>query len=342
MKKKIILYVLFMLCMAMSLSGCGTSRPENIVKKCFESMRKNEISQLSQYTVENTETGSEVENSTEDESYVISVVRTYAEKHANEIEYKIKSSEVLEDTATVTVEVTYNNAAPVIKLALTDVFNKALESALSGIQFDDEEMAAIFTASFQNEQESAAIVSKTETIDIKCKKVHKTWKVVDVGKLTNIYFCNMYSALDEYYGNDTDNIDDDVKSEGEEESDDTEGTDITKTYDGESDFEEYTVEYTFWTEYTDITITMNYQSSASGTYKMRYIECDDDGSTMDETSEGTFNEDSTLNGTLYNDNGDTLSYTIYYDTDHYCMTLYDDDGSTIDLLEKEWAQTHVG
>ena len=54
-----------------------------------------------------------------------------------------------------------------------------------------------------------------------------------------------------------------------------------------------------------------------------------------------FTEDADGNGTVTLDNGNVADYSMYWQEDHYALTI-NMNGDTVDLLEADWAYNNVG
>ena len=198
MKKKVNGFLIAILLM-FALSACGTSKPSNVVEDAMKHMQNNEISEAGQYFYTDSEKGTENENQDESESYsnvVLQAMTACAEENAGYIKYEIADSTIDGEEATVTVDITYKNAGPILKLAINDLTNQSISNAFSsaflgGGELNDDDMSAIFLASFEKAKENAAIIDKTDTLEIHCKKVNKGWKITNYEELLNVYYCNM-------------------------------------------------------------------------------------------------------------------------------------------------------
>lgn len=208
MKKKV-KGVLIVILLMLALSACGTSKPSNVVEDAMKHMQNNEISEVGQYFYTDSEEeieneNQEQENQDESESYsnvVLQAMTVCAEENAGYIKYEIADSTIDDEEATVTIDITYKNAGPVLKLAMNDLMNQSISSAFSsaffgGGELNDDDMSAIFLASFEKAKENAAIIDKMDTLEIHCKKVNKEWKITNYEELLNVYYCNMYDSLD--------------------------------------------------------------------------------------------------------------------------------------------------
>ena len=188
----------------LALSACGTPKPSVTVENVMKHMQNNEISEAGKYfytdSEEETGDGNQTqENQNESESYsnvVLQTMTACAEENAEYIKYDITDSTIDDEEATVTVDITYKNAGPVLKLAMSDLMNQSISTAFSstflgGEELNDDDMSAIFLASFEKAKQNAAIIDKTDTLEIHCKKGNKGWKITNYEELLNVYYCNM-------------------------------------------------------------------------------------------------------------------------------------------------------
>ena len=188
----------------LALSACGTPKPSVTVENVMKHMQNNEISEAGKYfytdSEEETGDGNQTqENQNESESYsnvVLQTMTACAEENAEYIKYDITDSTIDDEEATVTVDITYKNAGPVLKLSMSDLMNQSISTAFSstflgGEELNDDDMSAIFLASFEKAKENAAIIDKTDTLEIHCKKGNKGWKITNYEELLNVYYCNM-------------------------------------------------------------------------------------------------------------------------------------------------------
>lgn len=147
------------------------------------------------------------------------------------------------DEATVTVNVTYKDAGAVTKLAYQDLIKQSVSSALTtslagaGGDIDESDISAMFIKSFENAQDSAAFVDKSDELKISCKKIDGKWKISDSTDLLNVYYGNILNTLDKLTSDDSDS-DDDNKADTEADTEvDTskQETDGTEPFEAESD-----------------------------------------------------------------------------------------------------------
>lgn len=133
----------------------------------------------------------------------------------------------------------YKDAGAVTKLAYQDLIKQSVSSALTtslagaGGDIDESDISAMFIESFENVQDSAAFVGKSEKLKIFCKKIDGKWKISDSTDLLNVYYGNILNTLDNLTSDDSDS-DDDSKADAEADTSKQETTD-TELSEAESD-----------------------------------------------------------------------------------------------------------
>lgn len=374
MKKKISGFLAAIVLAAM-LPGCGEQKPSEPVENVMKHMRNNEISEISQYLYTDSSEGAETNEVQEDSSISDSQLEILwdaltecVEQNAQYIRYEIVDSTVDGDDATVKLEVTYKNAGPLIKWAFNDLINQSVASVFSstligGGEMDNDDWMAIFMASFEKAKENAAIIDKTETLEIHCKNVDKEWKICNSEVLRNIYYCNMPNALESMFAESEDAEDAESTPEvdntglsaetesqpGDENiSPSTEnglGSDIS--YFKDNGMKETTMSFAYWDETGEITLDLTYKGEDTegnyvGEFEIRISQYNTDTGEDDSvTGTGMFTEDADGNGTVTLDNGNVADYSMYWQEDHYALTI-NMNGDTVDLLEADWAYNNVG
>lgn len=137
----------------------------------------------------------------------------------------------------------YKDAGAVTKLAYQDLIKQSVSSALTtslagaGGDIDESDISAMFIKSFENAQDSAAFVDKSDELKISCKKIDGKWKISDSTDLLNVYYGNILNTLDKLTSDDSDS-DDDNKADTEADTEvDTskQETDGTEPFEAESD-----------------------------------------------------------------------------------------------------------
>ena len=382
MKKTKLLPVI--LTFALLFTGCGTAKPASVVESAIKCLQENKLEEAREYfakgDTDETEAVEKVTDGTEEDTEdavgnaFLGVMNDFAKEHAKDITYEIKDTKEDGDEATVTVNVTYKDAGAVTKLAYQDLIKQSVSSALTtslagaGGDIDESDISAMFIKSFENAQDSAAFVDKSEELKISCKKIDGKWKISDSTDLLNVYYGNILNTLDKLTSDDSDSDDDnkadteadtEVDTEADTEADtskqettDTEPSEAESdsAADNSSDVTTYdtptTASYTTWDDTGEVIVDMTYTGENSSgqkvgnfTFTINYSE---DSSDSQQIS-GSFIENEDATGTMTKSNGQTMNYSIYWSTDHNNMTVTGVDGSsTIDLMDATWAYANVG
>lgn len=374
MKKTKLLPVI--LTFALLFTGCGTVKPASVVESAIKCLQENKLDESREYfakeDTDETEAVEKVTDGTEEDTEdavgnaFLGVMNDFAKEHAKDITYEIKDTKEDGDEATVTVNVTYKDAGVVTKLAYQDLIKQSVSSALTtslagaGGDIDESDISAMFIKSFENAQDSAAFVDKSEELKISCKKIDGKWKISDSTDLLNVYYGNILNTLEKLTSDDSDSDDDNkADTEADTEADtskqETDGTEPSEAEsdsaaDNSSDVTTYdtptTASYTTWDDTGEVIVDMTYTGENSSgqkvgnfTFTINYSE---DSSDSQQIS-GSFIENEDATGTMTKSNGQTMNYSIYWSTDHNNMTVTGVDGSsTIDLMDATWAYANVG
>lgn len=389
--KKQVLLAFMVAMIALLLAGCGKGKPENTVNKVFNCLTENNLSEIKNYiyvepqetiSKEGNEGGSEQSNGNEegnegdsqqlagnsetsDEdpySFISEYVSSVAEKEAANITYEIVSSEINEDDAIVKVKVSYNNYGPVAKMAFKILYDKIITNTFSGIDMNEDDMVAVFVAAFENEQQNVAIIKKTETIEVPCRYVDKKWMITDYSAIQNIYYCNIYGALSELGGDDseTEGTDDGSgedgnqsenspeKSAGQENASKTSNDDEPYgpgvTYFQDEGYKITVQEFVYWDSYNEYELMLTYvghdMSGYVGDYTLSHL--DDDGE-IEEVS-GTFHEGYDGKGKLKHGT-ENIPYWKENNEGTYVLTIDEsmfNGRGDLRMVDKEWADANAG
>ncbi len=202
----------------------GKTGPEKTVEKYFTCIQKSDFEGLEQYIYqdETMDTELSTDDLSEDQSEDSEIDLTQGFfsilfEYMSNIEYEILDSNTEDDSAEVTVELTYTDLGDPTVAALQDYLATALilmfadEDAL-----DDERQLELFSTAFEEELKDYTFPTVTETFIIECKKESDQWKLIQTEELENAVFCNIILPAEDYmYGED---IEDDFEEEYEEET----------------------------------------------------------------------------------------------------------------------------
>ena len=374
MKKTKLLPII--LTFALFFTGCGTAKPASVVESAIKCLQENKLDEAREYfakeDTDETEAVEKVTDGTEEDTEdavgnaFLGVMNDFAKEHAKDITYEIKDTKEDGDEATVTVKVTYKDAGAVTKLAYQDMIEQSVSNALTtslagaGGDIDESDISAIFIKSFENAQDSAAFVDKSEKLKISCKKVDGKWKISDSTDLLNVYYGNILNTLEKLTPDDSDSDDDnkaDTEADTEADTSEQETTDTEPSEaesdsaaDNSSDVTTYdtptTASYTTWDDISEVIVDMTYtgeNSSGQMVGNFTFTINDSEDSSDSKQISGSFIENEDGTGTMTKSNGQTMDYSIYWSTDHNNMTVTGVDGSsTIDLMDATWAYDNVG
>lgn len=160
----------------------------------------------------------------------------------------------------------------------------------------------------------------------------------------------------EIMGNNEDSLNDEPEmnsapqeeSRPEEEQEAVENTEtLDVTYFEDVGMRSTTVEFTYWDEGNEITMSLTYLGETSdgqyvGDVYSTLSEYNDSTGEYESISvTGTFVENTDESGIITLDNGNAAEYQLEWQEDHYIMNLYL-DGEEVNLLEAEWAYSNVG
>ena len=370
MKKKKLLPAI--LTFALLFTGGGAAKPASVVESAIKCLQENKLDEAREYFAkgdnDDTEAVEKVTDGTEEDTEnvvgnaFLGVMNDFAKEHAKDITYEIKDTKEDGDEATVTVKVTYKDAGAVTKLAYQDMIEQSVSNALTtslagaGGDIDESDISAIFIKSFENAQDSAAFVDKSEKLKISCKKVDGKWKISDSTDLLNVYYGNILNTLEKLTPDDSDS-DDDSKADTEADTSEQETTDTEPSEaesdsaaDNSSDVTTYdtltTASYTTWDDTSEVIVDMTYtgeNSSGQMVGNFTFTINDSEDSSDSQQISGSFIENEDGTGTMTKSNGQTMDYSIYWSTDHDNITVTGVDGSsTIDLMDATWAYANVG
>ncbi len=176
---------LMILVLMASLSfGCGaSSKPDDVVKDFFEAAKTFDMEAMVATIVpENTLAAEYTKEIMSDEEFgdYPEEVLSYLEENASKITYKITSSEVDGDKATVMVDVNYIDSYPLIEEMFTEYMTQAFALALSGQEVTDEQYEQLMTDIFKDKMENMEDNFKDVSLEIPCEKVDGKWYIADV------------------------------------------------------------------------------------------------------------------------------------------------------------------
>ncbi|MCI1960263.1 MAG: DUF5105 domain-containing protein [Clostridia bacterium] len=193
MKIKKIFCMFIILALVFSISGCaGTQKPEDTVSEFLGAAQNFDIEKMKTY-INTDDAGDLSKFDSNDES--VKDFYDYLKECASKMTYNIKSSDVKDDTATVTVDFKYIDSTPFIQAVIKEVFTQALSSAFSGQEMTDEQTNALFANIIKEQKSKIEDKYVEETIDIKCVKVNGKWLIDSDDSLANVLTANFVSVI---------------------------------------------------------------------------------------------------------------------------------------------------
>jgi len=212
MKKVVSLMIIFAL--LLTLTACaGNAKPDTVVTSFCNAMQKFDSVAMASYTQE----GSDVQSPLDDSDELTSQIIDYLTTSASEMKYSIEKSEIINDTAKVTVKYSFVDLSPIVTATLGEYFQQAIAMSLGGA--DEETITQLFGTIFKEKIESVSAGTAETTVEFECVKSDNEWKIKAVpDDALNVLTCNMYSAFDSF-SNDFEEITNDEDTAEVEEED---------------------------------------------------------------------------------------------------------------------------
>ena len=189
---KRILALLLTFALVFGLAACSSGpKPEDTVKKFFEAMKAFDFETM-QSCVDGEFDAEDMLGEEED----LTGLMDYLKENASQISYKIGSSSVNEDTATVDVSVEYTDASEVLGEAFS-TYIAAMFTALFGGDMTEEELEQAFTDGLADAIANHETSRAAEDLTLDLKLVGEEWKLTDVSEeLANVLLSNFMGAMD--------------------------------------------------------------------------------------------------------------------------------------------------
>lgn len=193
MKK--ILSVLLVLCMILSLAGCG-AKPEATAEAFCKALQASDVQALKNLSSEDS--GEEIAGF-EDLSDTLGDTFTDFLKQLNsEMKYSVGEVEKDGKTAKVTVHFEYKSCASVVAAAVKNMIASAFSAAFGGAELDADEM---FKQALADAIGTEDTTSNTADITLSLVKVGKEWKIDDVpDEIADVMTAGLVSALNAVTG----------------------------------------------------------------------------------------------------------------------------------------------
>ncbi len=192
MKK--LLCVVMALAIALTLVGCGGSKPDATVKTFCDGMKKLDIKKMQSCLLDADDLDT---SDFESEEMPVEFLK-YVKEWASKMTYKVKESKVDGDKATVTVDFKYTDASDVMGATMQDYFAKMIAAAFSGKEYSEEEMSKMLITCLEAALKEKELKKAETTIDISLVKKDNDWKIEEASdELVNVMTSNMIGALED-------------------------------------------------------------------------------------------------------------------------------------------------
>ena len=199
MKK--ILSIVLALSLALSLAGCGESKPDSTVTNFCNALKTYDFEAISSYMENSNALSAPNLGDLAEEDLGSEKLMTYLKENAEKMTYSLGETQINGDTATVPVSFTYIDASGVMTAALGEYLSQAFVLAFGGA--GEEQLAELFESIFTEKAASIKPDTSTVKVSFTCVKVDDGWKIADFSNtdstvLDNILTCNIASAFDDF------------------------------------------------------------------------------------------------------------------------------------------------
>ena len=164
MKNKLKVFMVSLLAM-ITLTGCGTKSPSEVVNNYFDEIKKGENAQVTEYLLDNI--NREENNEDKEENKVNPKVEEAMKIYISKLDAKVLSEKIDNDKATVEVEVSGFNFANII----LEIIQENIENAFSGVEISEDDISN----SILEKVKTGKVETRTGTITL--SKVDKEWKI---------------------------------------------------------------------------------------------------------------------------------------------------------------------
>ena len=195
MKKKLLSIILAAI-FIISLVGCSSPKPEDVVDTFLKSTQALDIEKMAE-CMESDIQGDLKDITLEDSDESLKDFMDYFRKNASKMTYEIKDTKVDGDSAVVTVDCKYIDGSEALENAFTAVFDEALEKAFAGSEMSEEEIENKLVE-YLNNYEAKEDKFATSTVKIDCVKKDNKWYVSDFGEdFFDVMFSNYLSIMED-------------------------------------------------------------------------------------------------------------------------------------------------
>jgi len=173
--KKILVLILMVSCIFLSLTGCGGDKketPEEAVTNALNAVKNLDKENISKYFGTDN-VFNEDEKEQQDEEFTEEYTKLFVEK----LTFKILSSDIDGENATVKTEITNIDAMKALQKYLEEAFTEALSSAFQQNELTDEELEKKSEEKYIEILKRDDIGMATTTVDIKLTENGDSWKL---------------------------------------------------------------------------------------------------------------------------------------------------------------------
>lgn len=201
MKKLISILVVQLI--AIQLVACGTTKkPEDTMVEFCTSVKNFDPQAIQECFVNSEENAPDMQIFESDQPEINAMLDKFKD-WATYMDFKVVNGTVDDDIATVPVEFTYVNMAPIVDEAVEEYFYEAIDLAMQSDEVTDEDMTNLMLEILNEKTNTVPDDRITKTIEFKLVKDGREWKldyfddeVSDA--VIDVMTCNMREAVEKY------------------------------------------------------------------------------------------------------------------------------------------------
>jgi len=168
------------------------SKPEDTIESFFEAINTYDFEKIKALTFE--ENIDKIDNLTSGENKYISNLEEVLKINAEKISYEILESNVEGDKASYKVKCTYIDASRQFGEATGYIINQVIESSLSGVKLNEEELNKLLAIVFKTKLPEMEEQIIEKPINISCIRIDKKWYIEDItDEIADVMLSNIYS-----------------------------------------------------------------------------------------------------------------------------------------------------
>lgn len=180
--KKLAVILVFLLS-TVSLYGCGSNSPTDVVNEYFKKVKSGDSDIQNLFTMVEEDAKQENEEALDNESFSEETQNKLLEK-MKEITYTVNSETIDGDNAKVNVTVKGMDFNIVLGKAMQEAFSYLFTQAFSGIEMTDEQSDAYFNELINKHLDEVTYSERTE--DVELTKVDKDWKIKEGSAISKL------------------------------------------------------------------------------------------------------------------------------------------------------------